>query len=93
MYDDSKKLADIHSGRNNNDILKLLGGCGGTVDINHPESSRSSICPTPLHTAARLGRVENGRALLELGADYNKRNGAGQTALHIAAGHEISGER
>lgn len=78
-------------GKNNGEILKLLVGCGGKVNLNHPEWSRSTRGSTPLHTAARFGRVDNGIALLNLGAEPNKVDGAGQTALHIAAAHDITG--
>jgi ankyrin repeat protein len=43
--------------------------------------------PAPLHVASRAGRVEAVRALLELGADVDAREGdgdSGPTALHIA---------
>ena len=38
-----------------------------------------------LHEAARLGRVETARHLLEQGADKDKANNYGQTPLHWAA--------
>ena len=38
-----------------------------------------------LHEAARLGRLEAARYLLEQGADKDKANNYGQTPLHWAA--------
>ena len=79
------------AGKRNAEILTLLVGRGGKASLNHPEWSRQSKGASPLHTAARLGQVDNAEALLKLGADVNVVDASGQTALHVAAVHEITG--
>lgn len=78
--------------RNNSEILRLLIQCGGNVDINNPGHNRQMRSSTPLHMAARIGRTENARCLLELKAQANAVDSAGQTPLHVAANHEITGK-
>jgi len=72
-------------------MLSLLVRRGGKASLNHPEWSRQSKGASPLHTAARLGQVGNADRLLRLGADVNVVDASGQTALHVAAAHEITG--
>jgi len=71
--------------------LTLLVDRGGKASLNHPEWSRQSKGASPLHTAARLGQVDNAEVLMKLGADVNVVDASGQTALHVAAAHEITG--
>jgi ankyrin repeat protein len=81
----------LFAGRNNEKVLKLLVARGGKVNLNHPEWAKKSTGATPLHVAARYGQIGNASALLELGADPNIGDASGQTALHVAATHEITG--
>lgn len=46
-----------------------------------------SNCCTPLHISAQAGGVQNIRLLLENGADINKVDNAGETAVHAAVRH------
>ena len=46
---------------------------------------------TPLHIAAKAGRVENVEALLDSGARVYDLDGAGQSPIHYAAAHDITG--
>ena len=58
------------------------------ADINALQNNHS----TPLHVAARLGRVEVVHVLLEHGANVGAEDNGGKTAYHIAEGrrhHEI----
>ena len=41
----------------------------------------------PLHEAVCYGKLESAKLLLEAGADVNKRNSLGQTALHVTIGN------
>ena len=84
-------FVDLCTGKRNGEILTLLVGRGGKASLNHPEWSRQSKGASPLHTAARLGRVDNAEVLMKLGADVNVVDASGQTALHVAAVHEITG--
>ena len=81
------------AGRRNGEVLTLLVRRGGKPSLNHPEWSRQSKGASPLHTAARLGQVANAQVLLELGADVNVVDASGQTPLHVAAVHEITGQK
>jgi ankyrin repeat protein len=87
-----KQNNDI-TGRNNVEMLRLLVKRGANVNLNHPEWTKHSQGATPLHTAARQGQVINASELLELGANPNYVDASGQTALHVAAIHEITGCR
>ena len=79
-------------GKRNAEILTQLVKAGGKASLNHPEQSRQSKGASPLHTAARLGQVDNAEVLLKLGADVHVVDASGQTALHVAAAHEITGQ-
>jgi len=72
-------------------MLKLLVERGANVNLNHPEWTKHSRGATPLHTAARQGQVINATVLLQLKANPNTVDASGQTALHVAATHEITG--
>lgn len=78
--------------RNSLDLIKTLISKGAAVNQNHPDWNRQSRGGTPLHVAARLGRTENALTLLENGAQPNVFDSTGQTALHIAAGHDLTGK-
>lgn len=78
--------------RNNGEILSQLLKCGGKINLNNPEWNRQLKGATPLHTAARYGRIENAVSLLKLMAHPDITDAAGQTCLHVAAAHEISGK-
>ena len=82
----------MRAGKRNGEVLALLVSRGGKPSLNHPEWSRQSKGASPLHTAARLGQVANAEALLRLGADVGVVDASGQTALHVAAVHEITGQ-
>jgi ankyrin repeat protein len=60
-------------------IARLLLELG--ADVNARENDQSS----PLHVAARHGRVEVVRVLLEHGANLGAENDDGKTALHVAS--------
>ena len=79
------------AGKRNGEVLALLVRRGGRPSLNHPEWSRHSKGASPLHTAARLGQVANAEHLLKLGADVRVTDASGQTPLHVAAVHEITG--
>src|SRR5688572_3184882 len=79
-------------GRNSLDLIKTLISKGAAVNLNHPDWNRQSRGGTPLHVAARLGRTENALTLLENGAQPNIFDSTGQTALHIAAAHDLTGD-
>lgn len=80
-------------GRNNIAMLKDLIHHGGKINLNNPEWNRHMKGASPLHTAARYGRTENAICLLEMLAVTDITDAAGQTPLHIAAAHEISGKQ
>ena len=63
----------------------------GGGDVNQQASGRNMRGPTALHVSAAAGRLENVEALLSLGARTNMVDGAGQTALHAAAYHDVTG--
>ena len=84
--------ACVSTGKRNGDVLTLLVDRGGKPSLNHPEWSRQSRGASPLHTAARLGQVDNADVLLRHHADVNVVDSSGQTALHVAAVHEITGQ-
>ena len=46
---------------------------------------------TPLHLAARAARSVVVEELLEFGADVDKQESSGQTALHMAAVYDLTG--
>jgi len=81
------------TGKRNGEVLTLLVDRHGKPSLNHPEWSRQSKGASPLHTAARLGQIANAEMLLKLGADVNVVDASGQTALHVAAVHDITGHR
>jgi ankyrin repeat protein len=58
-------------------IIELLAGAGANLDAVGDEG-------TPLKQAVRSTSKENVAALLECGADVNKRGIYGRTALHCA---------
>ena len=84
-------VSDVCVGKRNADILTMVVRGGGKASLNHPEWSRHNKGASPLHTAARLGQIDNARLLLQLGAEVNVVDASGQTALHVAAVHEITG--
>lgn len=94
-YVDNVGYSPIHLAvkrRNNSAILKDLVHHGGKINLNNPEWNRHMKGSTPLHTAARYGRTENAVCLLKMLAVTDITDAAGQTPLHIAAAHEISGK-
>lgn len=78
--------------RNSTEVIKVLISKGANVNLNHPDWNKQSLGATPLHLAARLGRLENANTLLSCGAEPNVGDSTGQTALHIAASHELTGK-
>jgi len=58
------------------DIMNILIANGAEVDIKHPGGE------TVLMSAAKAGRTEAVKLLLEAGANVNAKNDRGQTALH-----------
>lgn len=78
--------------RKSSELIKALISKGANVNLNHPDWNRQSLGATPLHLAARLGRLENANTLLNNGAEPNIGDSTGQTALHIAAAHELTGK-
>ena len=48
---------------------------------------------TPLHTGVRFGFYDNVKALLAGGANVDLVDGSGQSAIHLAARHDLSGKR
>ena len=59
--------------------------------MNQQARGRNMRGPTALHVAAAAGRLENVETLLDLGAETDFVDGAGQTALHAAAYHDVTG--
>lgn len=82
------KCALYFSGRKNHSILKLLIGCGAFVDLQDGRLHG----PSPLHVAVRMANADAVRTLLELGAQPDPVNSAGQTPLHLAAVHDLTGQ-
>lgn len=70
-------------GNDDADALKALVAKYPKADINNLTVNMDGY--TPLHFAIRYGHEKAAIALLELGADPNKRSGYGRTPLHQAA--------
>lgn len=74
----------------NREMLATL--VNGRGDVNQQAQGRNMRGPTALHVAAAAGRLENVETLLEFGAKTDYVDGAGQTALHAAAYHDVTGK-
>lgn len=60
--------------------------CGEKIRrLSSPEGAPADHYVTPLMVAAREGKVETAKLLLEWGADVNARSAIGRSALHVAA--------
>ncbi|RYX85671.1 hypothetical protein EON83_04855 [bacterium] len=60
-------------------IIRTLADKGARIN------TKNGAGETPLHYAARLGRVEAGQALMEAGAQINAKDENGWTPLHVSA--------
>ena len=63
-------------------VARLLLKHGADVNARTDKDDRHS---TPLHLAAKKGRIEVAHVLLQHGADVGTKDGNGRTALHLAA--------
>jgi len=68
-------------------VMQLLIRC--RADVNVTDAGNQ----TPLHLAAKSGRVAQVRELIVHGkARLNQRDTSGQTPLHLAALHDVTGK-
>ena len=74
------------SGRRSLQILQLLLRCGSSHD------HRDRGGRTPLHIAAKAGRPDLVRELLIGGSLVNATDSSGQSAIHLATSHDITGK-
>lgn len=72
-------------GRHHREVMKHLLSCGGIVD------DRTRAGKTPLHIAAKAGRLELVEILLRHHAHPSVGDNTGQTPLHLAAGYDMTG--
>lgn len=47
---------------------------------------------SPLHLAVKFGSLDNAKLLLDNGAEVGLRDAAGQTAVILAARHDLTGK-
>ena len=76
-------FASEHPGPVGPNLARLLLERG--ADVNARDNDRS----TPLHAAARYGRVDVVRVLLEHGANVGAEDKYGRTALQVASSNEV----
>ena len=73
---------DLHMAALEGDVAAIRQAVADGADVDEAEPGTES---TPLITAATFGRTEAARALIEAGADVDKRSADGATALLTAA--------
>lgn len=66
-------------------LIEKGADCNGEKSEGPNADIPSDIPLIPLHAAAKAGRVEVLKFLMDCGADIEKKNAAGETALHCAA--------
>jgi ankyrin repeat protein len=66
-------------------VMGVLAGLGPSADAQVPPSATEISKYTGLHQAAQTGDVTTLRDLIAGGTDLELRDGAGRTALHVAA--------
>jgi len=83
-FQDNKTILHLGAERNAVKVVKYLL-TDGRLDPNIKDEILQGV---PLHGAAEYGSVDAARILLEHGAEINKQDLIGNTALHIACEHE-----
>ncbi len=66
-------------------MISLLIRCGANVNMVDRGFQ------TPLHVAAKIGRVNNVEELLHAGAKPDLKDNSGQSPLHLAAAKDTTG--
>jgi ankyrin repeat protein len=82
--DEDLQFGALQSAVHNDHIECLKQLC---AVFNNPNAQSYLYKRTALHWAAKLGRIEHVKILLEHGAKVDQANGSGVTALHLAATH------
>ncbi|KAI6693240.1 hypothetical protein NL676_020950 [Syzygium grande] len=82
-------LLHIAAGIENADVLRTLLE---VIDDEQLAAQANDRGDTPLHVAARAGRVRMAELLLDRGSDVDKANKAGNTALHEAVKNVETGD-
>ncbi|XP_078365023.1 uncharacterized protein LOC144649408 isoform X1 [Oculina patagonica] len=85
-FQDNKTILHLGAERNSVKVVTFLL-TEGKLDPNVKDEILQGV---PLHGAAEYGSVDAARTLLEHGAEVNKQDLIGNTALHIACEHEQS---
>lgn len=86
-FQDNKTILHLGAERNAARVVTYLL-TEGKLDPNITDEILQGV---PLHGAAEYGSVDAARILLEHGAEINKQDLIGNTALHIACEHEQGG--
>jgi NAD(P)-dependent dehydrogenase (short-subunit alcohol dehydrogenase family) len=79
---DATPTPDLHEAALTGNVDAIRRHIAAGTDLNAPDASGGS---TPLIIAATFGRTAVARALIDAGADVNRRNNDGATALLTAA--------
>ena len=83
------EIATFLSGRNAVDQIELI--LQYNADMNYQKKGKNKLGISPLHVACCYGNVDNVTSLIQAGANVNLIDESGNTCLHMAASHDISG--